>query len=175
MLKSCYRTNDYQYEVEFLNQQDKVESLIVAYLISSMKKDDDAHKTHTQAEARNRVLVVSLQTGLVPLLRFLLSADGLEVVTAQEPRDVLEKLGSTGAKILLLDLHLPTANAMRLLETIRVSCPQVFVITMAESACRELAVDVVSRPESAQRRTVSSLTPNSSAACLMRYVVTAGP
>ncbi|PYV45716.1 MAG: hypothetical protein DMG06_01420 [Acidobacteria bacterium] len=108
-----------------------------------MKKDDDAHKTHTQAEARNRVLVVSLQTGLVPLLRFLLSADGLEVVTAQEPRDVLEKLGSTGAKILLLDLHLPTANAMRLLETIRVSCPQVFVITMAESACRELAVESI--------------------------------
>ncbi|PYV84897.1 MAG: hypothetical protein DMG05_23770 [Acidobacteria bacterium] len=88
---------------------------------------------------RNRILVVSLQTELISMLRYLFSADDLELVTAQEPLEVFEKLACTGAKVLLLDLHLPTADALRLLKVIRAKCPQVFVITIAESACRELA------------------------------------
>jgi DNA-binding NtrC family response regulator len=56
---------------------------------------------------------------------------------------MFEKLATTGAKTLLLDLHLPTANAMRLLKTIRGAWPQVVVITMVESACRELAAESI--------------------------------
>jgi len=92
---------------------------------------------------RNRILVVSLQAGLIPMLRYLLSTDGIEVAAAHESQEMFEKLATTCAETLLLDLHLPTENAMRLLKIIRAACPQIFVITMAEFACRELAAESI--------------------------------
>lgn len=106
---------------------------------------DDVRKTNVQDDRapRNSIVVASLQPDLIPMLRYLFSADGLEVVAAQEPQEMFEKLATTGARTLLLDLHLPTANPLRLLKTIRATCPQVAVITMAESACRELATESI--------------------------------
>lgn len=82
-------------------------------------------------QAALRVLVVDDDAGLRFTLGEILAAEGLDVVTAADGADAVERFDSEPFPLVITDLRMPRMDGMQLLEALarRVPCPKVIVIT----------------------------------------------
>ncbi len=106
-----------------------------------------------------RILVVDDEEGIREGLRALLQAEGVAVETSATAEDAIRRVQQRAFDIVFLDLHLPGADGMSILPSLRASEPPADVViltgfgTVANTveAMRRGAIDVVEKPFSGDR------------------------
>lgn len=87
----------------------------------------------------SKLMVVSSDENLEPMLRFLLTADGYEVFWACDLDSVLLNLHVVQPQMLLLDLHLVSGEALEILKYVRRWNPNIPVLALVESTYQDYA------------------------------------
>lgn len=93
-----------------------------------------------------RALVVEDDPAIRRLVEKLLQRRGIEIDTAHDGKQAIEKLGAGGYSILILDLMLPGANGYEIIDYIKSSgalLPVVVVSAVSQQALSRLDLDVV--------------------------------
>jgi len=93
---------------------------------------------NTQSQ-RIRILVVDKDESVLKLILRLLTVEGYEVETTNDPVLALEKTKKTAYDILLTDVHFPKMDVLLLAENSRQANPQICILFMAEPASLETA------------------------------------
>ena len=108
------------------------------------------HIWHAGEVSRLRVLVIDDDRSVCEYLQELLTPDGCEVVTLNEPEEALAKLKAKESfHILILDLRMPGMNGIDLLDKIRKVDRDVAVIILTAFPSLESATDAINLDVSA--------------------------
>lgn len=87
-----------------------------------------------------RLMIVSSDELLLPTLKFLLSADGYEVIQARDLNSVWQCLQMAPPQAFLLDLHPFRGDALEILKLVKHRRINIPAIALVESICREFAM-----------------------------------
>lgn len=95
---------------------------------------------HSAMGGRKRVMIVNHEAKFALRLADWLAAEGYEVVIASEAKDVRGLLEEVKPHAVVLDLDHPVVSGMEMLRAIRMSRPDLPVLTIAHAALHQLAV-----------------------------------
>ena len=88
---------------------------------------------------QKQILVITSDSDALPVLKYLLIADGFRVVAKTGIKNVLNSLEQTKPGLVLLDLHASTGDAVRTFYAIRELNPHLPVLLLVESEFVHLA------------------------------------
>jgi CheY-like chemotaxis protein len=100
---------------------------------------------HESSARRKQVMVIDHEPASSLRLADWLAVDGYETIIARQLGDVAELLADLEPDIILLDLYVPLIYGLEALRMIRTAHPHVPIVTMAEPALLNVAVQCLKR------------------------------
>jgi DNA-binding NtrC family response regulator len=95
--------------------------------------------TAGNGDDEKQILVITSDSGLLLVLKYLLLADGFGVVVKSGVKNIVNSIDRTNPELILLDLHASTGDAVRTLYAIRKLNPHLPVLLLVESEFLPLA------------------------------------
>jgi DNA-binding response OmpR family regulator len=100
----------------------------------------------TVAPKRHRALIVEDDPAIRRLVEKLLTRRGIEIDTARDGRQAIDKIAGDGYSVVILDLMLPDVNGFEIIDFVRknkINVPIAVVSAVSHQALTKLDLDVV--------------------------------